>query len=312
MLLVGGVLCGHRLLHGTHISFDGGNFLNKQVGVVPTVDRANLTVRRRDCGGPCGPKPWCDLPRYTAQILPSNRPVLIVSPHLDDAVLSAFSLLRGAARVVNVFTGAPLGLTTDWDRDRGFSDAASHMVARLIEEQAVMDSLGVQHIELGFLPVEYRTGPMPAEKITTAVMSHVRSTDIVALPVGAGGKFSLATKLKHRLQPARRPPGGTTPHLDHLAVTDLLTGALLTAGHDVVLYEEVPYLWAGKGDQRAIQLADQHGCAIEQFPQSVDRAAKGEAINGYFSQAGAVILRRPDQIAEALPEHEWFWRLIPR
>ena len=83
--------------------------------------------------------------------------MLVVSPHLDDAVLSAFALLdhQTNTSVLTVFTGAPADLTTDWDRDRGFPDATAQMSARLLEEHAVMDFVGISHEELDFIPVQY-------------------------------------------------------------------------------------------------------------------------------------------------------------
>jgi hypothetical protein len=241
--------------------------------------------------------------------------MVVVSPHLDDAVLSAFELLHRATniKIVTVFTVAPEGMSTDWDRDRGFPNAASHLAARLTEEHTVMAGLGVTHVELPFIPFEYRSaGLTESDKLAlvAAVLHQVGpSKTTVAVPVGAGGTWGIPRKVWHRVRPNRRPPGGTTPHIDHLAITDLLLGPLLEVGHTVWLYEDLPYLWAGRGDRRAHALSHQHGVPVTETSLPVDRVAKAASINGYVSQASAVVLRPPDQVAEALPTHERYWVL---
>jgi LmbE family N-acetylglucosaminyl deacetylase len=241
--------------------------------------------------------------------------MVVVSPHLDDAVLSAFVLLRQVIdiKIVTVFTGAPEGASTAWDRSRGFADANAHLAARLLEETNVMAALGITHVELPFIPFEYRDarhqdGQQPT--LVAAVLSEVgHLPTTVALPVGAGGRWSLLRKVWHRVRPDRRPPGGTTPHVDHVAITDLVLGPLINAGHTVWLYEELPYLWAGRGDGRALMLSKLHGASLTEIAYPVDRSAKAVSINGYVSQVSALVLRPPDLVAEALPTHERYWVL---
>lgn len=269
-----------------------------------TVGRPAQT-RRRGSHYTLGiPEPFDDL---AAQLV-------VVSPHLDDAVLSAFALLQPErnAQVVTIFTGAPTGTVTSWDRERGFTSAADHMAARHTEEREVMASLGIVHIELGFAPVEYRDGAEPDHTaIVTAVLDNIPAGSMVALPVGAGGRFSLGQRIAHRLVPSRKPAGGTTPHVDHVFATDVLLPVLLARRQSVLLYEDVPYLWAGPGDQRAADLASLNRADVTLFAQAIDREHKAAAINRYRSQASAVVLRPPDQIASALPPTERFWLLQP-
>lgn len=215
-------------------------------------------------------------------------------------------------KVVTVFTHAPEGCVTPWDRERGFPDAKTHMAARLQEESVVMHHLGVRHHELDFCPSEYRDSMLDAAQsleVLDAVRAHLDGVSAVALPVGAGGSFSLGQKLWHRVAPRRRPAGGTSPHPDHVAVTEMLLGPLRADGLDVWLYEDLPYLWAGPGDRRAAELAVAHHAVTTLNVVAVDRQAKAEAINRYTSQASAVVLRPPSEVAAALPTHERYWRL---
>src|SRR5215510_3926275 len=70
---------------------------------------------------------------------------LVVSPHLDDAVLSASHRIRpGAATVVTVFAGTPaasIGLT-GWDAFTGATDSAARMLERYGEDDEAMRRLG--------------------------------------------------------------------------------------------------------------------------------------------------------------------------
>jgi len=63
---------------------------------------------------------------------------LVVSPHLDDAVLSAFGLLEGAdVEVVNVFTGVPEGArATYWEKlTRARGSVEERNRERLLEDR---------------------------------------------------------------------------------------------------------------------------------------------------------------------------------
>ena len=65
----------------------------------------------------------------------------MLSPHLDDAVLSAWSVLTEARDVVvvNVFAGVPEARPVPrWDRLAGADDCRSHMKARLAEDRAAL------------------------------------------------------------------------------------------------------------------------------------------------------------------------------
>lgn len=65
-----------------------------------------------------------------------DRPTLVVSPHLDDAWLSAASILVSRkCEVWTVFAGTPdPAQSTDWDRRCGFADSEETMRARVAED----------------------------------------------------------------------------------------------------------------------------------------------------------------------------------
>ena len=67
------------------------------------------------------------------------RPAVILSPHLDDAVLSCWHLLSGPGdvSVINVFAGSPPpgSGASWWDRLSGATDSAARMAERLAEDR---------------------------------------------------------------------------------------------------------------------------------------------------------------------------------
>jgi LmbE family N-acetylglucosaminyl deacetylase len=87
--------------------------------------------------------------------------LLVISPHLDDAVFSCGIKLAATpgALVCTVFAGTPHeALVTDWDRQCGFDDAHQAMRARRKEDNAALDVLGARSLHLGFLDAQYAAG----------------------------------------------------------------------------------------------------------------------------------------------------------
>src|SRR5215471_10495719 len=100
--------------------------------------------------------------------LGSGSRVTILSPHLDDAVLSCGALLHGCSkigirtRIVTVFNGSPDGELSDAARD--FHLRCGHgddsMSEREHEDDVAMKRLGVAGMRLGFPEALYRSrGP---------------------------------------------------------------------------------------------------------------------------------------------------------
>jgi LmbE family N-acetylglucosaminyl deacetylase len=143
--------------------------------------------------------------------------VAVLSPHLDDAVLSAWSALRGPepAAVVNVFDGIPpAGTLSRWDRVTGASDSAERMRERHEEDRAALAIAGCPSTSLGLLEAEYRDRPVDGAELGRALAAAVGDAAEVWAPAGIGA------------------------HPDHLLVRDW---ALAEAGAPVRLYADLPY-----------------------------------------------------------------------
>lgn len=155
---------------------------------------------------------------------------LIISPHPDDAVLSAWQAISDDAVVVTIFTGIPeSGIAlADWDRDSGAVDAAEQMHARRAEDTAALESRGARWIHLDFVDNQYRDGgggPAPHRAIVDSLEKLVDGFDEIWLPAGIGG------------------------HPDHVAVA---RAALEVRGdHRRIMYADLPYattVWAEHRD----------------------------------------------------------------
>ena len=99
-------------------------------------------------------------------------PVVVVSPHLDDAVLSCAGLIAGApgTAVITVFAGNPpargastsadvLPGTTAWDQASGFAAGDDVVGLRRDEDRAALAHLGAAPHWLDFLDSQYVVDP---------------------------------------------------------------------------------------------------------------------------------------------------------
>lgn len=123
----------------------------------------------------------------------AGRSILILSPHLDDAVFSASALLDyGQAEVWTVFAGIPdEGIVTEWDRRSGYNSGAELIRDRRAEDDAALH--GVPHHQLN-IPERAYSSPaaqrVALEGVIAEVAQWARShpDGIVAIPAGAGAQ----------------------------------------------------------------------------------------------------------------------------
>ncbi len=174
----------------------------------------------------------------TPRIVAGAGPALVLSPHLDDAVLDCWSVLEDdeapGVRIANVFAGAPReGAPAPlWDRITGAADPAARLHERLAEDQAALARAGRTALSLPLLDAQYRGGGRPLEP-----------ADI---------DRELAARLEG---PVARvfAPAAIGGHPDHLLVRRYAR-ALLRRGFLVTLYADLPYCllhgWPGWVDGR--------------------------------------------------------------
>jgi LmbE family N-acetylglucosaminyl deacetylase len=149
-----------------------------------------------------------------------SAPTVVLSPHLDDAVLSTWSVVGGAGGVdiVNVFAGVPDdGPPPRWDRLAGATSRRAHMEARLDEDRAALALAGRSAVYLPFLDRHYRTAAPEPDQVADAIGAAVGAASLVYAPAGIGG------------------------HEDHVLVRDVALEIGRRAGLPVRLYAELPY-----------------------------------------------------------------------
>lgn len=234
--------------------------------------------------------------------LPS-APVLVVSPHFDDAAFSCAALLSRdePTDVLTVFTRAPNPPRRGWwDEKCGFRDSSEAVAVRRREEHAALAGDARRLDVADLVERQYLDGardPEDERRLTTAVSNWLAAEErgAVALPVGAGWRPRwLPGRVLERLV-ARRGP---FPHEEHLWVRDTVLRAL-PANIPLLLYEELPYLWAGRGRWKA-----------RSVDVNVDRERKARRIAAYATQVPHMSPpgRRLDD-PEALPPSERYWVL---
>ena len=123
------------------------------------------------------------------QALESAEPLAVISPHLDDGVLSCGELLsrHQGSTVITVFAGAPAAYDalTPWDAASGFAAGDDVVAARRHEDEAALALLGARPVWLDFLDAQYAESPHP-DAIAPALRDAIEATGagIVVAPLG--------------------------------------------------------------------------------------------------------------------------------
>lgn len=230
-----------------------------------------------------------------------GRALNVVSPHLDDAVLSCCLLLAAnpGSHVTTVFADGPRSVRplTRWDRAaRCFADGEDVMRLRREEDGRAAALMRATAFHLPYWDRQYRNerygyqGRADDELVVAAAGDLLRRSRDVAvdgwvIPLGLG-------------------------HPDHRVAAD--AGLILAEQVPVFLYEELPYATEKPGEvaARKRRLA-QRGFALE--PDETlefldDRSLKKAVFRCYASQ------RRPLRwrARRAIRTRERVWRLVRR
>lgn len=147
---------------------------------------------------------------------------MILSPHLDDAVIDCWSVLSSAqpVEVVNVYAGSPPpGYVAYWDRISGADDSALRIRERLEEDRRALARAGRRPTNLPLLSSSYRQGaPEPTfRKLDAMIVKSIAGASAVYAPAALGAM-----------------------HPDHEFVRSYAL-ALAGQGFPVTLYADLPY-----------------------------------------------------------------------
>ena len=221
--------------------------------------------------------------------------LLVLSPHLDDAVLSASALVAGADEciVATAFTAAPAPATrlTEWDAASGFRSTAGVMAVRLAEDRAALEVLGVKGLGLGELDGHY--GPDAGR------------------PARLGAALAA---LVGELRPRRCAIPLGVVHPDHVEVrTEALRVARHVEGIEWLAYSDLPYSHAlpGAEDDAFAEVCAAGWEVVACRPViSPMRDAKRAALACYPSQLRALAAYFPS--ASPAEDDEHYWRITAR
>jgi LmbE family N-acetylglucosaminyl deacetylase len=234
-----------------------------------------------------------------------DGPVLLLSPHLDDAVLGCWSMLTSDldVQVVNVFAGVPpVGFVSAWDHKCGAASSADQMHQRRAEDAQVLTPLVGPPANLAFLDMQY--GRRDGSRVTMSSLDR------------AVAEIAPAVSLVYA--PAALGEG----HVDHRLVRAYARG-LPRAGIPIRLYADLPYAarpawpdWVrvgrppGRGD-RSLPAGLRHADAIDVVNLGNHEVhEKLKALQEYGTQFTALdeegYLTDPHTL-----RHEVFWSFLP-
>lgn len=121
---------------------------------------------------------------------PSLGRVLAVSPHMDDAALSAGNFLHACDQplILTVFGGIPdrYGELTEWDESCGFAEGDDVVTLRREEDAGAAAHLGATARWLEFVDSQYRMEDPAVADIADRIASVATEigADTIALPLG--------------------------------------------------------------------------------------------------------------------------------
>ena len=223
--------------------------------------------------------------RRRHQALEPGPPLVVISPHLDDAVLSCAEVLRRhpGSTVITAFAGRPSdGRWSNWDRTC-FRAGQDPIPVRREEDRRALAMLGASPIHLPFLDVEYEE-PCTVEEVAGALERQLADLDPphVLVPLG----------IKHH---------------DH-EMTHRAASLLFDERRRWTIYAELPYR-VEYGDLVARRRRELEEASVELTPEHVprddNRLAKLAAIQEYRSQVRALGEQR---IRRSL-RRERYWRV---
>ena len=196
--------------------------------------------------------------------------LVVISPHLDDAVLGCGAWLAAhpGSTVVTLFAGAPPdgSVLTPWDARCGFADARAAIATRRDEDRRALARLGAKPLWLDFCDSQYGNTPAVTELVGTlrAVLRRHTHTGVL-YPLGLY-------------------------HSDHLLAHAACWLAL--AGSESLVYEDA--LYRGMPGVLQHRLAELEAQGVPATPARITSTrlldiaqgarAKAEAVQAYASQ----------------------------
>ncbi|APE19912.1 MULTISPECIES: PIG-L deacetylase family protein [Streptomyces] len=251
---------------------------------------------------------------FVRTVVGSDVPILVLSPHLDDAVLSCGGLLGWAGRrapvtVATLFTEAappPYTLSArQYLKQTGAGDAEELFAERRAEDRRVLERLDVAIRHVGLVDGLFRRLPRPRPgtgRLARLLPEVAQVYPTYRLHLSRGRvsphdaeTLRLVAGTVDELLPGRSgglllAPLGVGGHADHV----LVRTAAERSGRPVVYYSDFPYDQHAGPDAR---FTARNGLVARAWERGLDR--KAELIRGYGTQVDALF---PDGRVPRAPE----------
>lgn len=147
---------------------------------------------------------------------------LVISPHLDDAVLGCWSVIdhHQTVTILTVFAGIPKEGSYQWDVLCGEPNSADMMRRRRIEDATVADQSGADFLHLDMLDHQYLNRDIgDIEVLRSSIEALDLEVSQIYAPIAAGGYMG--------------------EHPDHYVVRQMALSLL--ADYPVLFYADLPY-----------------------------------------------------------------------
>ncbi|WP_087873267.1 PIG-L family deacetylase [Arthrobacter globiformis] len=174
-----------------------------------------------------------------------SSPTVVLSPHPDDAVFSAWDVLQRGRQVtvITVFAGIPEpGFVTPLDQKHGASESAAWAARRRREDEVAVANAGCGLLHADLLDLEYRIHAVPSLRdilgsdpgglLALGRRENATRVGLDAVDAAVGGHIGTHTTVY--------APCGVGAHPDHQEIARYGVD-LARRGHRVRLYADSPY-----------------------------------------------------------------------
>ena len=247
------------------------------------------------------------------EIIKNQTHCFFISPHLDDAVLSAGSVMSYLAgktplTIINIFTqagGKPYTRSVKgFLKSCGVNDAKELFELRRKEEQQVIRQLGIDSINLGFIDGGFRKR-RKKNRILDVIGSKIPEIHHL-YPLGrkilklAKEDEALAKEIKQSLAQCVKDktnyvvfcPWGKVAHMDHVITRNVC----LEIFTNIIFWTDYPYI---KNSRIRLCLKNN---TLRKFVWDKNMEEKKKLISFYKTQLFSLF---PDGVIRVIPEMYW-------